>query len=565
MSMAPRFQHRSITSFTKCLALGFSLLQHTLAFITVLMVRPARQTGDGRTGLQTPIEAFLATCRQIQREAAAAATGFQQVSAQRWKDFLQSAEACAKELRIEPHSRDYRVNFTANYTRIFPSRERHYRYDLLEASLKDPECLWVNGDKFSFSDDVVGRARALRVSLTALVLASTCSPECIEVGALRRGKPRGRGLGSTPSIQAGHSLRWLSTLVFNLQSFDSAWAHFEHEYVMELIAIESLARSTVAEAVMHESELAAMEANGYRFHDAECEDPLANVVTDMRKILTCCKQAGCHFDIDVLVKASEILASPLEEWPSESPAVARKVAVDVLQAFHQVRQYLAKVRGCLEKVNPQFVRNSDLVDCLENFEEICGSAGPVLSSESAIRGFSQLVANIRRDPIGQLIAVSCEACDIELFLSLPRLIILELCTMPQPMASLLQHLLPDELLQDTDHDGCQQCRLRELVNEFQEVIHHLIDKSCRDQAVCTLRQHFVRELSASCVDHVELPRTAASNDANLAVVRSFARSVEVWSMALQRTNAEEWNGFVALLIQHLGDCDLTTSPAVLQS
>merc|ERR1712172_74540 len=49
-----------------------------------------------------------------------------------------------------------------HYRAIMPDGGRHYRVDILRASLQPDASIWVNGDKFDFKQEVTERARILK-------------------------------------------------------------------------------------------------------------------------------------------------------------------------------------------------------------------------------------------------------------------------------------------------------------------------------------------------------------------------------------------------------------------
>merc|ERR1719253_230818 len=76
--------------------------------------------------------------------------------------FLDALESAARALRLNPEPRSYRQDFTINYRALFAGETRNYRVDVLEASVDQYAVMWVNGDKFEFSADVMLHAEALQ-------------------------------------------------------------------------------------------------------------------------------------------------------------------------------------------------------------------------------------------------------------------------------------------------------------------------------------------------------------------------------------------------------------------
>merc|ERR1719440_2078026 len=97
--------------------------------------------------------------------------------------------------------------------------------------------IWVNGEKFEFSQDVMVGAEGLMAAWMELMqlldvcrLPSSSSPW-------------------SPSAFAGVKK---ADLVTKLVAFDTAWSEFEQNYIGQLILIEEKARRFVVEAVDEE-------------------------------------------------------------------------------------------------------------------------------------------------------------------------------------------------------------------------------------------------------------------------------------------------------------------------
>eukprot|EP00438_Fugacium_kawagutii_P025528 Skav228455 [mRNA] locus=scaffold1058:204169:216090:- [translate_table: standard] len=151
--------------------------------------------------------------------------------------FLESLEATARAMRLEPANRSYRSGFTINYRALFPDESRNYRVDILEASVEQNAVIWVNGDKFEFSQEAMQCAEDLQRAWSELC------------GLLERWK--GGDPGDRPQR---------TEMRTSLVTLDVAWASFEKKYIGELIAIEDKARKLIVQAVDSEKRLKDLEA-----------------------------------------------------------------------------------------------------------------------------------------------------------------------------------------------------------------------------------------------------------------------------------------------------------------
>ena len=75
--------------------------------------------------------------------------------------FLEHVTTVACALKMEAAPRLYRRSFTGSYRALFPEESRNYSVPVLKASLEQQSVIWVNGDKFDFSEEVMRRAEAL--------------------------------------------------------------------------------------------------------------------------------------------------------------------------------------------------------------------------------------------------------------------------------------------------------------------------------------------------------------------------------------------------------------------
>eukprot|EP00913_Durusdinium_trenchii_P012675 g11902.t1 len=127
--------------------------------------------------------------------------------------------ATARALRLEPANRSYRSGFTINYRALFPDESRNYRVDILEASVEQNAVIWVNGDKFEFSQEAMQCAEDLQRAWSEL---------CHLLDRWKSGDA-----GDKPQR---------TEMRTSLVTLDVAWAAFEKKYISELIVIEDQER-----------------------------------------------------------------------------------------------------------------------------------------------------------------------------------------------------------------------------------------------------------------------------------------------------------------------------------
>eukprot|EP00930_Biecheleria_cincta_P076560 TRINITY_DN6376_c0_g3_i1.p1 TRINITY_DN6376_c0_g3~~TRINITY_DN6376_c0_g3_i1.p1 ORF type:complete len:621 (+),score=135.39 TRINITY_DN6376_c0_g3_i1:105-1967(+) len=160
--------------------------------------------------------------------------------AENLQGFLDEVEWAARALDIEQIDRGHRSSYSENYYAFFASSQRWYAAEVLHASLSFEEQLVVSGVIYDISRSTCQQAAHLEQCFTELT-------------------------DMLDNWGSSSMLRCKSQVKPALQLFDAAFAHFERDYIMELIAIEVQARRPVVMASNLAKELEALER-----HYANC-------------------------------------------------------------------------------------------------------------------------------------------------------------------------------------------------------------------------------------------------------------------------------------------------------
>jgi len=465
-------------------------------------------------------------------------------SSQVVNEFLRQVEECASILKLQMVPRSYREQFTANYRTILPSHQRQYLPDILMASMSQaPEgFVCVNGDMHPLSNQCRSLAAALRSSL--LVLASdftrfACNqclphlPREVRVGKLH--------------LQGA------------LRVFDEAWVSFEKEYVSALIQIEAKSRAPLVEAIFIEKLIGSPFTPQ---HTPELQRFLNCLSNLTAKVQLRHRRTDDALDCAVLMSAS----LSLQEHRNRVTSVS---ANSVTNSFMAARAYLQTIEARIEHVHPDLQLNTGLVDVLNALNRSCklfdqwgqpGSANSALNSVVALA--KQVMVTMPR------FKDMCEECDPELFLVLPRILLL--CCLRDLVAFqdilkkfLLNHVCEVEKLckgekQEQPHALPSRAgKLEALAENLSSTVHSLQDSiehhtTCdEDLAFNLLIKRAVLAMSEdeqSLYDCLE-PK---SRDAASSTVNSFMLELEGWSLELQRHCPEAWNDFTALFLSCIG-------------
>jgi len=157
---------------------------------------------------------------------------------------------------VKTSSREYRSEFSQAYRVLFVDDSLSYLTEILDSAQEGFPFLYVNGEKYMFSQDVLEAGQKLFHGFWEIqhVIKNIYSLACEE-------NPHASVEEIKEDIRA------------NLEAFDKYWVTFEQLYVFELMLIEADARRYITNAVEIEKDLIAMElkekTKGKIFLDSE--------------------------------------------------------------------------------------------------------------------------------------------------------------------------------------------------------------------------------------------------------------------------------------------------------
>jgi len=491
--------------------------------------------------------------------------------------YLEAVDIAANTLRLEKASRTYRESFTINYRALFPDLSRNYRVDVLEAGFEQYATIWVNGDKFEFSAEAMRRAEALQRTWWELGLVL-------------------EGWNQTPQAsQAGPRPPSRSELRTALVALDFAWASFEHKYITELIEIEEKARQLIVRAIEHERSVALMEkhfdpqkaTSAQRLEETSywaSHRQLVFSIGHLNSVANVRRKGRDDLVVQVLQDAVSTLkrcdSSEKRGENTEKLIAARILATDVVDSYQAMRHYLKEVEHCLERVDPHLCNNSGLVARLADWEESWEMGARYMQDEQLLNAVCDLVASIRRaQTVVPALTAMCEECDVELFLVLPRMIWLRFLMDPMSHTRLLQSLLPHHFKQE-----------RQVVHNTSKtpIVVDVIQSTTWDSKLDAFLGKFrhTQQCLASCLSwkgpdakpeevlwEVLVKRvvgvgttgpSVALNAETESSVDDLIRSMEPWSIELQRHCPEDWNQCSAILVQCLTRASDKPKPTAFQ-
>lgn len=94
-----------------------------------------------------------------------------------FKNFLETLErlykvselVTFKSLKIKTVNRTYRSKFSKAYTCLYKEGNLCFLTEIIDSAQEGIECLWVNGNKYSFSKDTLDMGNKLNSSLKSLI------------------------------------------------------------------------------------------------------------------------------------------------------------------------------------------------------------------------------------------------------------------------------------------------------------------------------------------------------------------------------------------------------------
>lgn len=463
--------------------------------------------------------------------------------------YLAAIEAASTHLQIQPAARKYRENFPLNYRSLFPTEARSYRADVLEASLEHYNVIWVNGEKFEFTAEATQKAEHLQVAW-------------IDLGAVLERWSRSRHLSSREQASSRPSRAELTSA---LKALDSTWAKFEERYISELVQIEAKARSIIVHAIERERCLQQFEAKHgedvWEMPEGRAvQRALVAAITRLNSVANVNRKGRDDLRSEVLFEAHMTLRQVNWYNPngaSQEDRAARTLAMDVVESFKAMRQYLTEVANCLERVDPHLGNNAGLVARLADWEESWEVGTAYLQQKQALHALCDAVSEIHRVQIlSPKLADMCDECDVELFMVLPRIMWLRFLEEPVQQIPLLARLLPHRFsVPCSGGMPTLGAALQTFSDKYASTTQTLSD-AYTASGVSDV-EHAVKALLAKRVTHggddimlysdVPIAHVAPAK----AQVEDLFHELEAWSIELQRHCPEDWNQYSAVLVHCL--------------
>ena len=329
------------------------------------------------------------------------------------KKLLNQIERLCETFKAACISREYRKLFSKAYRVLYSDGALCYLTEILDSAQESFPYLYVNGEKYVFSTEVLQAGINLYQAFNKTQ------------GDLREIYNRICEESFTATVEQIHN-----EICASLSEFDRIWIKFEQLYVHELMAIESDARRFVTEAIALQKEMVEIEGEHQQKHQAlivskHYHATRAKFATLLGKINSVANIEGKGRDdlsIDILLSAEGIL----RRVSSNQSQCVRNLADKIKQAFATLREVFRKYEENIEIVDPQLKNNPELVEALVKYEG-AWERGKVYFLSSKKCNKLVFLSNMIETTAGMysVFREQLECSDSELFVTIPQLLVLK--------------------------------------------------------------------------------------------------------------------------------------------
>lgn len=435
------------------------------------------------------------------------------------KRFLGQIERLWESFNVKTSSREYRSEFSQAYRVLFVDASLSYLTEILDSAQEGFPFLYVNGEKYMFSQDVLEAGQKLFHGFWEIqhVIKNIYSLACEE-------NPH----ASVDEIKAD--------IRANLEAFDKYWVTFEQLYVFELMLIEADARRYITNAVEIEKDIQALEmkekSKGKIILDSEdynnARKKLVKVIGQINSVANPEGTGRDDLGIDILIKSEHLMRRVSQ---NESKAV-RSLAAKIKKTFMDLRALFKKYQQNIEVVDPQLRNNPDLVDALFAFENAWEKGLAYFTDGKKCNQlllFSRTIEAIKEKYPS--FATQIDDRDADIFVSIPCLLLL--MGIDGEDKGLCSQFCPDLFTEGTE---CNK-----VLKELKEYLKG--EKLSDDYELYNIIEKQILDIK---LDTKEIPPT--KNNHNAESIDQILQKLKFLAMQLSRIDPSEWNLFLDVLL-----------------
>lgn len=328
----------------------------------------------------------------------------------------------ATNLGIKKANRAYIDKFSKAYKILYSEDTSVYLPEIFDSAQEGYSYLWVNSEKYVFSDDVLDSGRELKRAFASLKFD-------LENYAFQ----------FQHKIKTNKQFREVKqSLNEYLEKFDKAWTNYEKNYILELMVIEADSRRYVQNAIMAEQELSKLENSSLDKLKLDKQTRSAQLSEARNSLVSWISQINAVANINGKGR-DDLKYSILEE------AEKRKSEVDAYLSaneythkskwFSQLydnlhttlvnfRALLVKYSDNIEVVDPQLKNNVELVEAITDFENVWSKANEFFVNQDKFKCFLVMSWYLERlRDQDKHFKSQIDEMDYEIFMIIPAMII----------------------------------------------------------------------------------------------------------------------------------------------
>lgn len=434
------------------------------------------------------------------------------------KRFLNQIERLCEVFKANCASRNYREQFSKAYKVLYKKGSLCYLTEILDSAQEGFPYLWVNGEKYVFSQDVLEAGRKLFQQFRMIQnIIRNLYERIIE---------------DTVNLTVQYIVEDMGK---HLDEFDQTWVAYEQIYVLELMLIEADARRFITDAIETDKDLVQIEqkekARGRIVVDtAEYAEKRSKLITILGKINSVANPEGMGRDdlgADILLAAEGIFR---RISPTQSKAV-RNLADRIKKAFADFKVLLRKYDLNIEVVDPQLKNNAELVEILIEFENSWTYGLTYFLDSKAFNQllhFSQVIEATAEKH--KQFAEQLDQRDTEIFFIIPQLLVLK--SLEKDDKEICNFFYPD-MYDKSKEKGSITVEMIELYSQCQKKVgsyefYNIIEK---------------------CLIGVQLNESEKTKLKDLNLENTLLKEIKGLAICLSRFKPADWNRFLDVVLK----------------
>lgn len=260
---------------------------------------------------------------------------------------------------IERCDRQYIERFSKAYKILYKEDNTVYLPEIFDSAQEGYSHLWVNGEKYVFSEDVLQSGDQLKRSFYDL----------------RKDLEIFERLFKYEIKDNLHFREVQRKLKSFLERFDKTWTTYEKNYILELMVIESDSRRYVQHAVDANKELSLAETDKAHRSKSPKKEKSKKIKSAKEKLICCISKinsvantSGKGRDdlgievLEITEKRKKQIEKTLSPFCTSNCSSFYKLYNEIIDSFNCLRLLLSKYSENIEIVDPQLKNNQELVD-----------------------------------------------------------------------------------------------------------------------------------------------------------------------------------------------------------